>query len=95
MLGDGELTRAEAQIARARASARLERAEAEIATATRPSPLAGLVDVPDPSAVWVGLDIGRRRAVLVTLLAVTVLPAVRPGPRFDPETVAIEWKAAA
>jgi hypothetical protein len=33
--------------------------------------------------------------VLVTLLAVTVLPAVRPGPRFDPDTVAIEWKAAA
>jgi site-specific DNA recombinase len=93
MLGDGELTRAEAQIARTRATARLERTEAEIATATRPSPLAGLVDAPDPAMVWAGLDIGRRRAVLAELLTVTVLPAGRPGPRFDPDTVNIEWKA--
>ncbi|MGH8921806.1 MAG: hypothetical protein ACRD0H_26275, partial [Actinomycetes bacterium] len=38
MLGEGELTRAEAQIARARATARLERAEAEITAATATSP---------------------------------------------------------
>jgi hypothetical protein len=42
MLGEGELTRAEAQIARSRAGARLERAEAEIA---------GLL----PPARWLGL----------------------------------------
>ncbi|HEX5348848.1 MAG TPA: recombinase family protein [Pseudonocardiaceae bacterium] len=92
MLGEGELTRAEAQIARARASARLERAEAEIAGATAASPLAGLVDAPDPAALWAGLDIGRRRAVLDTLMTVTVLPVIRPGPRFDPDTVRIEPK---
>ncbi|MGH3790438.1 MAG: recombinase family protein, partial [Pseudonocardiaceae bacterium] len=48
MLGEGELTRAEAQIARGRATARLERAEAEIAATTSSSPLAGIVDAPDP-----------------------------------------------
>jgi hypothetical protein len=42
MLGEGELTRAEAQIVRGRASARLERAEAEIAGATAVSALTGL-----------------------------------------------------
>jgi hypothetical protein len=69
MLGEGELTRAEAQIARARATTRLERAEAEIAAVTRGlSPLAGLVDVPDPATVWTGLDISRRRAVLDALV---------------------------
>lgn len=94
MLGEGDLTRAEAQIARTRATARLEKSEAEIATATRPSPLAGLVDAPDPAAVWAGLDIGRRRAVLDDLMTVTVLPAVRPGPRFDPDTVRIEWRTS-
>lgn len=94
MLGDGELTRAEAQIVRTRASARLERAEADIAAATRSSPLIGLVDAPDPAAVWAGCDIGQRRAVLDTLMTVTVLPARRPGPRFDPDTVEIHWKTS-
>lgn len=94
MLGEGELTRAEAQIARSRASARLERAEAEIAGATATSPLAGIVDAPDPAAVWTGLDIGRRRAVLDCLMTVTVLPITRPGPGFDPNTVRIDPKYA-
>jgi hypothetical protein len=92
MLGEGELTRAEAQIARSRATARLERAEAEIAATTSSSPLAGIVDAPDPAAVWAGLDIGRRRAVLDCLMTVTVLPITRPGPGFDPDTVRIEPK---
>ena len=92
MLGDGELTRAEAQIARSRATARLEQAEAEIAAATATSPLAGIVDTPNPAAVWAGLDIGRRRAVLDCLMTVTVLPITRPGPGFDPTTVRIEPK---
>jgi site-specific DNA recombinase len=92
MLGDGELTRAEAQIARGKAMARLERAEAEIAAATVASPLAGIVDAPDPAAVWAGLDIGRRRAVLDCLMTVTVLPMTRPGPGFDPDTVRINPK---
>lgn len=64
MLGEQELTRAEAQIARSRAMARLERAEAEIAAATASTPLAGIVEAPDPAAVWAELEIGRRRAVL-------------------------------
>jgi site-specific DNA recombinase len=92
MLGEGELTRAEAQIARSRASTRLERAEAEIAGATATSPLAGIVDAPDPAVVWTGLDIGRRRAVLDSLMTVTVLPITRPGPGFDPDTVRIDPK---
>lgn len=92
MLGEEELTRAEAQIARSRAMARLERAEAEIAAASSSSPLAGIVDAADPAAVWAGLDIGRRRAVLDCLMTVTVLPITRPGPGFDPDTVRIEPK---
>jgi site-specific DNA recombinase len=95
MLGEGELTRAEAQIARTRTSARLERAEAEITAVTGLSPLAGLADAPDPAVVWAGCDIGRRRAVLAALMTVTVLPIIRPGPGFNPATVVIEWKTAA
>jgi uncharacterized membrane protein YqiK len=94
MLGEGELTRAEAQIARARATARLERTEVEIAAATGRSPLAGVADAADPAAVWAGLDIGRRRAVLDHLMTVTVLPTTRPGPGFDPHTVRIRWRTS-
>jgi DNA invertase Pin-like site-specific DNA recombinase len=89
MLGDGELTRAEAGIARGRATARLEAAEGAIAAATVSSPLAGIVDAPDPKAVWIDLDIGRQRAVLAELMIVTVLPITRPGPGFDPNTILI------
>jgi hypothetical protein len=49
------------------------------------------VDAPDP-AVWAGLDIGRRRAVLDSLMTVTVLSIPRPGPGFDPDTVRIDPK---
>jgi site-specific DNA recombinase len=42
--------------------------------------------------VWAGCDIGRRRAVLDALMTVTVLPIIRPGPGFNPETVRIEWR---
>ncbi len=60
-------------------TARLERAEVDIVAATARSPLVGLADAPDPAAVWAGCDIGRRRAVLDTLMTVTVLPTLRPG----------------
>jgi DNA invertase Pin-like site-specific DNA recombinase len=96
MLGDGELSRAEAQIARTRAQARLDRATAELDAATIPSPLAGIVDAPDPAAAWAGLDLGRKRAVLTELMTVTVEPA-RPGVNpllFDPTTILVEWKGA-
>jgi len=79
MLGDGELTRA----------------EAEITAVTGMNPLAGLVDAADPAAAWAQADIGRHRTVLDKLMTVTVLPAVRPGPRFDPATVKIVWKGQA
>jgi site-specific DNA recombinase len=92
MLGEQELTRAEAQIARSRVMARLERAEAEIAAATASTPRAGIVEAPDPAAVWGGLEIGRRRAVLDALMTVTVLPVIRPMPWFDPDTIRIDPK---
>jgi site-specific DNA recombinase len=92
MLGEEELTRAEAQIARSKAMARLERTEAQIAAATASSPLTGIVDAPDPAAVWAELEIGRHRAVLDCLMTVTVLPAIRRGPRFNPKTIRIEPK---
>ena len=71
--------------------------EAKLAASARGSVLAGVVDAPDPAAVWEGLDLDRRRAVVQVLVDVVILPARRgrrPGWRpgesyFDPATVVI------
>lgn len=89
MLGDGDLTAAQARTATARARARLDEADAVLAGAARTSPLARVVD---PAGWWVdpATDLDDRRAVLRALLRVTVLrqgPGRRP---FDPSTVVIE-----
>jgi site-specific DNA recombinase len=93
MLGDGELSRADAVTARARAVARRDRAEAAIAAASEATPLRGLADAEDPTEAWERLDLGRRRAVLDHLMIVTVHSAgYRSGPHFDPSSVETEWK---
>ncbi len=47
---------------------------------------------PDVRAVWESLSLSRRRAVVDTLMTVT-LNRTRQGARtFDPESVHIEWK---
>jgi site-specific DNA recombinase len=54
--------------------------------------LDGLVGAPDVRAVWNGLSLSRRRAVVDTLMTVT-LNRTRQGARvFDPEAVHIGWK---
>jgi DNA invertase Pin-like site-specific DNA recombinase len=91
--GDGEMSRAEMNAAKLKATARLETAEAELAAATAPTPLLGVADSPDPVAAWAGLDISRRRSVLDALMTVTVLPVPRGAPPgFDRDTVKIEWR---
>jgi DNA invertase Pin-like site-specific DNA recombinase len=89
-----------AQLAHGSAQLRGELGEVEraIAAAARTSPLAGVADAPDPAKVWKGLGLDRRRAVVDTLLHVTILrarrgrrPGWRPGePYFDPASVRVE-----
>jgi site-specific DNA recombinase len=53
-------------------------------------PLAG----PEAAAAWVAMSVTQRRAVLETLgIEVVLLPRVKHGPGFEPETVRIEWKS--
>ena len=82
------------------ASIRSQREEitARLAAAASGSVLAGVVDAVDPEAVWNGLDLSRRRAIVDVLLTVTIKRTKRGGARrkgrtsFDSESVAIEWK---
>jgi site-specific DNA recombinase len=69
---------------------RLAEVEATMASATRAPVLAELVAAADVRATWESLSLDRRRAVIATLLEVTILPG-RRGPGFDPNTVAIDW----
>jgi hypothetical protein len=56
----------------------------------------------DTAAVWDGLDLDRKRAVLAALMTITVHPAPKgrtrgwqPGqPYFDPASVRIEWRTS-
>ena len=85
----------------ARLRARLAAVEDQLATAGRGNALAGLVGTTDPGTAWEGLDLHRRRAVIDTLMTVTVHRTRKGRPRgwtpgssyFDPSTVDIAWKA--
>lgn len=70
--------------------------EGRIAAAGQGSVFQGVVGTEDPRATWFGLDLGRKRAILDTLLTVTILPAPHgrgpSGAYFNPEYVRIEPK---
>jgi site-specific DNA recombinase len=91
----GSFVRITADIRRQR-----EEITAQLAASTAGSVLAGVADAPDPAAVWHGLDLSRKRAIVDVLIDVVILPAAkgrrsgwRPGESyFDPATVQITWK---
>jgi site-specific DNA recombinase len=78
--------------ATAAGNARLEAIGAELDGAARENVLAPLVAAENAAAVWAGLDISRKRAVIKTLMSVTLHSPGR-GPRraFDPATVQVAW----
>jgi site-specific DNA recombinase len=76
----------------ARLRPQLAEAEARSRVVDSAPLLDGLVGVPDVRAVWDGLSLSRRRAVVDTLMRLT-LNRTRQGARvFDPECVRIDWK---
>ncbi|HEX3783421.1 MAG TPA: recombinase family protein [Pseudonocardiaceae bacterium] len=87
-----------------RMSNRLKQIEHELAAASAIDPLAGVVGANDIKALWFGkkpdrsdgLNLGRRRAILDTLISVTVLPTAKgrlmDGGYFEPESVRFKWK---
>lgn len=80
---------------------KLARVEATIAEASRGSVLAGLAGTPDVSEAWAGLDMDRRRAVIDTLMSITIHRTKKGRPAgwkagdsyFNPETIQIDWKS--
>ena len=82
----GKITRAQMLKATEAGTARLDQIGAELDTAARENVLAPLVAAENAAAAWAGLDISRKRAVVKTLMSVTLYspgsgapPRVRPG----------------
>lgn len=91
VFADGAITTVQLRTATERLRSRLKAVEARQADTSRPQVLAALVGVQDVRAAWDQLSLGERRAVIDTLMTVTILPAGK-GIRFRPEHVRIDWR---
>ena len=88
----GKITRAQMLKATEVGTTRLDQIGAELDTAARENVLAPLVAAENAAAAWAGLDISRKRAVVKTLMSVTLYSPGRGAPRaFDPATVQVTW----
>jgi site-specific DNA recombinase len=95
MAGDcalGRISRAQMLKATAAGNARLEAIGAELDSAARENVLAPLVAAGNAAATWAGLDISRKRAVIKTLMSITLYSPGKGARRaFDPATVQVTW----
>ena len=90
---DGTLTSAQLRTATGRLRAKLAEVEQQIADAGQTSALTPLVTAQDVRAVWDELPLSQQRAVIDTLMTVTLHRSGRGARRFTPDTVEVEWKA--
>ncbi len=89
----GLMTRAQMLTATERGNARLGEIGAELEGAAREKVLAPLAAAEDAAAIWEGLDLSRKRAVIKTLMTITLHSPGR-GARtgFDPATIQVTWR---
>jgi site-specific DNA recombinase len=96
MAGDcalGRISRAQMLKATAAGNARLAEVGTELDDAARENVLAPLVAAENAATMWTGLDISRKRAVIKTLMSVTLHSPGRGARRpFDPATVEVTWR---
>lgn len=80
---------------------RQTQAEAIIARSASDNALAGILGVKDVARKWAGLTLERQRAIIDSLMVVTLAPASKGRPKgwqpgqsyFDPRSVVVEWRA--
>ena len=90
---DGSLTGTQLRAATERLRSKLAVVEGAQASVSRAPVLADLAGVRDVQAVWDGLSFDRKRAVIDTLMLVTIKPEpVRGARHFNPELVQVEWR---
>ena len=88
----GRISRAQMLAATGQGNARLAEIADELADAARESVLAPLIAADNAAGVWESLDRSRKRAIIKTLMTITLLSPGRGARRgFDPATVQITW----
>jgi site-specific DNA recombinase len=92
LFAEGALTAEGVRRESARLKKRLAEVEAQQADAGRVDVLGPLVDAENVRAVWEALGTDRQRAVIDTLMTVTLLAPGRGARTFRPESMIIEWK---
>ena len=90
MFTDDEITDAQYTSGTKDIRARLAAIGAQLAASSAPDPIPEFRQGEPAEAVWDRMSVPRRRAVVKTLMTVTILPAARKGNRFDPASVRIE-----
>jgi site-specific DNA recombinase len=70
--------------------ARMAHLDARIRSSESRNPLAAVAGHADVGEAWAGLDLAQKRAILMTLMTVTVMPSHTRGPAFDAARVRIE-----
>ena len=94
LVREGQLTPVDLAAWRAGWTSRYEAAEQAARPPHLSTAVTEMVGV-DAAGRWAAAPIGSRRAVLDTLLVVTILPVHRGGQPFDPDMIRISWKGAA
>jgi hypothetical protein len=88
----GLVTRAQVITANQVGDARLARIADELEEAARENVLAPLVAASNAKQVWDDMDLARKRAVIRTLMTITLRSPGRGARRaFDPATVKVDW----
>lgn len=92
---DGSITAQQLKAGTARLRDSLDEIERERAEAVRSDVLPDLLPADDVRAVWDGLDIDQRRAIVADLCTPLLRGVGRGAKGFNPETVTFEWKVTA
>jgi hypothetical protein len=92
LLADGALTASAVREASEDLGARIDALQRRVAVAEGDAQLSALVTAHDAGAKWDTLTFRQRRAILETLMTVTVHKQ-KSTRRFDPESVHIQWKS--
>lgn len=71
--------------------AKIREVQAELAAATATHPAAELATSGDVRGTWGGYDLDKRRAVLRSVMVVTVFPSGSRGGRFDPSSLGLDF----
>jgi DNA invertase Pin-like site-specific DNA recombinase len=92
LFADGSITASQLKISTAKLAAQLAEIESKMLDANRIRVFDGVIGTRAPGAVWDGLTLDRKRAIIDVLMTVTIDPVGRAGRGFDPESVRIELR---